>query len=166
MCSLPSLLPLAGDVGHVKLDATGSVHYPLHSLLSFHLHASLGVLKPLAFGGLCSPHSNASDRFYLGGPLTLRGFEQGGVGPRSDPSEPGADGGDALGGEVYHISSLHLSTPFPLPLLAGQGLRLFAFGCVGNLLNWSELGGGLGPVLGSARASLGAGVAAPTPVGR
>ncbi|WAR02835.1 SAM5A-like protein [Mya arenaria] len=52
-----------------------------------------------------------NDRFFLGGPLTLRGFNKNGVGPHSD--------GNALGGDVYCMSGLHLYTP--LPFRPGKG---------------------------------------------
>eukprot|EP00518_Triparma_eleuthera_P007202 CAMPEP_0182483870 /NCGR_PEP_ID=MMETSP1319-20130603/42274_1 /TAXON_ID=172717 /ORGANISM="Bolidomonas pacifica, Strain RCC208" /LENGTH=490 /DNA_ID=CAMNT_0024685717 /DNA_START=169 /DNA_END=1638 /DNA_ORIENTATION=- len=154
-----------GDVGLVKSELSSALHYPLHPLLSLHAHVGLGALKALPFGGLCNPCSNISDRFYLGGPLNLRGFGQGGVGPRSDPRGPGADGGDTLGGELYHVSSLQLSTPFPHPVVGGNGVRLFAFGSAGTLCNWREAGTAA-KVLGSTRVSAGMGVAVPTPIGR
>ncbi|XP_045177155.2 sorting and assembly machinery component 50 homolog [Mercenaria mercenaria] len=51
------------------------------------------------------------DRFFLGGPLTLRGFNIKGVGPHSD--------GNALGGDMYCMGALHLYTP--LPFRPGKG---------------------------------------------
>ena len=175
----------------------------------------LGALKALPFGGLCNPCSNISDRFYLGGPLNLRGegeageevrtwgarseatkrceycafctssslrssplcserkyrrltlmsrerafsarrfgptvgplvltlarsprlivraaptgFGQSGVGPRSDPRGPGADGGDTLGGEVRgaETGGFVVPPPFVTHLIAPfLTSRLLAF---------------------------------------
>jgi outer membrane protein insertion porin family len=52
-----------------------------------------------------------SDTYYLGGPLSLRGFQMRGVGPHSE--------GDALGSLAYWASGLHLFTP--LPFRPGRG---------------------------------------------
>ncbi|XP_014663333.1 PREDICTED: sorting and assembly machinery component 50 homolog A-like [Priapulus caudatus] len=51
------------------------------------------------------------DRYFLGGPLTLRGFQMRGAGPSSD--------GDALGSTSYCAGGLHLYTP--LPFRPGKG---------------------------------------------
>ena len=47
-----------------------------------------------------------ADKFFLGGPLNLRGFDMRGVGPSSD--------GNAVGGTAYWAAGLHLYTPLPL----------------------------------------------------
>lgn len=52
-----------------------------------------------------------SDMCYIGGPLSVRGFEMRGVGPHSD--------GNALGSMGYWATGLHLFTP--LPFRPGQG---------------------------------------------
>ncbi|KAK9745389.1 Omp85 superfamily domain [Popillia japonica] len=52
-----------------------------------------------------------TDKFFLGGPLDIRGFQMRGIGPRSD--------GNALGGDVYWSGGLHLFTP--LPFRPGKG---------------------------------------------
>lgn len=56
-------------------------------------------------------HFSISDRFLIGGPLTLRGFKLFGVGPHSD--------GCALGADTYWLGGLHVYTP--LPFRPGQG---------------------------------------------
>lgn len=43
-----------------------------------------------------------SDRFSLGGPLSLRGFQHYGVGPRAPREEGGCAEGDALGGDIKY----------------------------------------------------------------
>lgn len=52
-----------------------------------------------------------SDMYYLGGPLSIRGFQMRGVGPHSD--------GDALGSTGYWSTGFHLFTP--LPFRPGKG---------------------------------------------
>lgn len=69
------------------------------------LGATAGFLLPLGVGGVKKPTS-ISDRFFLGGPNSLRGFKHRGVGP-SEPRrileepKPGAPPPprDALGGD-------------------------------------------------------------------
>jgi len=56
-----------------------------------------------------------SDRFYAGGPSSIRGFSPYGVGPRALSRTGGIIHGDALGGEVKLTSLSMLSVPLPLP---------------------------------------------------
>lgn len=74
--------------------------------------------------------SSIADRFYLGGPTSVRGFSMHSVGPQSE--------GDYLGGEAYWAGGLHLYTP--LPFRPGQGgfgelFRTHFFLNAGNLCN-------------------------------
>jgi outer membrane protein insertion porin family len=52
-----------------------------------------------------------ADKFFLGGPMNLRGFEMRGVGYSSD--------GNSLGGTAYWATGLHLYAP--LPFRPGRG---------------------------------------------
>ncbi|GAA5815267.1 hypothetical protein MFLAVUS_008773 [Mucor flavus] len=61
--------------------------------------------------------SSVSDRFLLGGPLSIRGFRNAGVGPR--------DYKDALGGNMYWAAGI--SAIAPLPKLESKPLRAHAF---------------------------------------
>ncbi|RKP00892.1 hypothetical protein CXG81DRAFT_12676 [Caulochytrium protostelioides] len=61
----------------------------------------LGLLLP--FRSAVATHYD--DRFHLGGPLSLRGFRVGGVGPQS--------GRDVLGGNAFWAAGLSLITPLP-----------------------------------------------------
>lgn len=74
--------------------------------------------------------SSIADRFYLGGPTSVRGFSMHSIGPQSE--------GDYLGGEAYWAGGLHLYTP--LPFRPGQGgfgelFRTHFFLNAGNLCN-------------------------------
>ena len=71
------------------------------------------------------------DRFFLGGPHTIRGFENRGIGPHSD--------GQALGAQAYWAGGLHLFTPLPFrPGRGGIGdiLRTHLFVNAGNIDNF------------------------------
>lgn len=52
-----------------------------------------------------------ADRCYIGGPLSVRGFEMRGIGPHSDA--------DSLGSNAFWAAGLNLFTP--LPFRPGQG---------------------------------------------
>lgn len=74
---------------------------------------------------------NIADMYYLGGPLSLRGFQTRGIGPHSD--------GDALGATSYWAAGLHLFTPLPFrPGRGGFGdlFRLHYFVNAGNIGNF------------------------------
>uniref|UniRef100_A0A8C1NY04 SAMM50 sorting and assembly machinery component n=1 Tax=Cyprinus carpio TaxID=7962 RepID=A0A8C1NY04_CYPCA len=94
----------------------------------------LQVLSTSLWGGMLLPlgdkPSSIADRFYLGGPTSVRGFSMYSIGPQSE--------GDYLGGEVYWAGGLHLYTP--LPFRPGRGsfgelFRTHFFLNAGNLCN-------------------------------
>jgi len=151
-----------GDVGFVKGQTNGAMHLPLGPL-SLHLSTSLGAIKALSFGGYCLPSTLSSDRFHVGGPLSLRGFKPSGIGPRS-PVGPGSDGGDSLGGEVFHTASTMISAPLG-GVGGNMGARLFGFGNSGTLCNWNGITS-VNSLVSNSRLSLGVGLVVPTPMGR
>ncbi|XP_077284274.1 sorting and assembly machinery component 50 homolog B [Arctopsyche grandis] len=55
--------------------------------------------------------ANLTEHFYLGGPLSIRGFDLRGIGPQSD--------GSALGCNFFWATGIHLYTP--LPFKPGKG---------------------------------------------
>ncbi|CAJ0755895.1 10733_t:CDS:2, partial [Entrophospora sp. SA101] len=59
-----------------------------------------GILYPL------KDKSNISDRFFLGGAQSVRGFKLNGLGPREDKK-------DSLGGDIYLAGGISLFTPLP-----------------------------------------------------
>lgn len=72
-----------------------------------------------------------SDMFYLGGPLSLRGFQTRGAGPHSD--------GDATGALGYWSAGIHLFTPLPFrPGRGGLGelFRTHFFVNTGNIADF------------------------------
>lgn len=156
-----------GDVGFVKAQGGMSYHSTVLPSSGLALHASLqsGILKSVTFGGLCQPPS-LSDRFYVGGPLQLRGFCPAGIGPRAKTGGSSTPGGDSLGGDFFYTGTLAASIPFPaIPFLQNNGVRLFGFANMGTLTAL-ESTVPLLSVAKSTRASLGGGVSVGTAFGR
>jgi outer membrane protein assembly factor BamA len=79
-----------------------------------------------------------SDRFYLGGPLSMRGWQRAGVGPLSMPyrrdDSPTDRPGDALGGLTRLSLVAMLTTPFPILFPSSENLKSFTFMNAGLLL--------------------------------
>jgi hypothetical protein len=203
-----------GDVGFCKIQGGCAVHVPLWTTsttttpettsenttpvtttttqppISVHalaLHATIsgGLLQPLHFGGICRPPT-ISDRFFVGGPLQLRGFLPAGIGPRAKTGGSMTPGGDALGGTLFYTGTVAASMAvLPTALQAytggaGGGLRVFCFVNAGTVV-----GGGGGTtssssivtkdsiqgmpfqaIVNSTRVSTGLGLSLGTPMGR
>ncbi|EHB09783.1 Sorting and assembly machinery component 50-like protein [Heterocephalus glaber] len=114
-----------GDVSFLKEEFELQLNKQL--VLDSVVCASLwgGMLVPIG-----DKPSSIADRFYLGGPTSVRGFSMHSIGPQSE--------GDYLGGEAYWAGGLHLYTP--LPFRPGQGgfgelFRTHFFLNAGNLCN-------------------------------
>ena len=110
------------------------------------------------------------DRFFVGGD-NLRGFQDGGIGPRDSVTD------DSLGGQKYYVGSVSLSVPLGLPKELGLSGRVFSdFGTLFHLeptqlnLTPAQLAttGGIQPVVEDSpaiRVSTGIGVSWKSPVG-
>lgn len=114
-----------GDVRFLKEDFEIQLNKTLFwdSVLSTSLWG--GMLLPLGEKPSC-----IADRFYLGGPTSVRGFSMYSIGPQSE--------GDYLGGEAYWAGGVHLYTPLPFrPGRGGFGdlFRTHFFLNAGNLCN-------------------------------
>lgn len=155
-----------GDVGYVKSHVRSAVHVALNSIFSLHAHVSTGYLHGLSFGGLCSPRTHISDRFFLGGTGSFRGFVPSGIGPRSSHSESKRVG-DALGGNYFYAATAMASvatplfTQFPNLNALSSHFRFFAFCTSGTCTNWSNAHT-ITDVLRSSRVAAGFGVASKT----
>lgn len=116
---------------------------PLSVISSFFSLSSLSSsLSPVALSSPC-PLSYLSDRYFLGGPLSLRGFSVAGVGPRA----LSVSSDDSLGGDTKRQLLLSLSYPLlslikPLSpslspravsLLNDSESRVFGFADLGSL---------------------------------
>ena len=133
---------LGGNVGFLKNDL--EVQYNVPFLGDFVLQGTFkaGTVKPTETridknrGSSKEKLVTISDRYFLGGPLNLRGFKQFGIGPHSE--------GCALGADAYWISGVHIYTP--LPFRPGQGgwgdlIRTHFFlnaGTIGNVHSRSK----------------------------
>ncbi|XP_035280364.1 sorting and assembly machinery component 50 homolog A isoform X1 [Anguilla anguilla] len=117
-----------GDVSFLKEDFEIQLNRRLFwdSVLSASLWG--GVLMPIG-----DNPASIADRFYLGGPTSVRGFSMYSIGPQSEGVP-----GDYLGGEAYWAGGVHLYTPLPFrPGRGGFGdlFRTHFFLNAGNLCN-------------------------------
>ncbi|KAI8065722.1 surface antigen-domain-containing protein [Gongronella butleri] len=110
------------SVGGGQLLHDGSNHFALHPGYTLSLRVRAGWLADLAEKG-----STVSDKYLLGGPLSVRGFKTAGIGPR--------DYKDALGGDAYW--SVGVSAIAPIPRYETKPLRLHAFVNAGSSIPWS-----------------------------
>jgi hypothetical protein len=184
-----------GDVGYAKAQGGAAIHVPLGGELddegnysnndpssfldrvSLHATCAGGVIHPISYDGLCRPPT-ISDRFFVGGPMQLRGFLPSGIGPRSKTGGSTSPGGDAMGGNLYYTASLAASVLPPNEFLAQYGIRLFAFANAGTLVGLSPLNNyqyrnvqqrqpiTWKQVVQSTRTSMGVGISGGTPMGR
>ncbi|XKL68900.1 hypothetical protein PGB90_006669 [Kerria lacca] len=92
---------LGGDTGFLKNEIFSQINIPLISGISFQGSFGVGVITETTKEKFYS----LIDRFFIGGPLTLRGFHFQSVGPKVD--------GFATGGSLYCLGALHLYTPLP-----------------------------------------------------
>lgn len=155
-----------GDVGFAKAQGGGCLHIPLFpSVLSCSLHGSFhtGVLESFSFGGACRPAS-ISDRFFVGGPLQLRGFSPAGIGPRAQKGSETCPQGDALGGDFFYTATL--ATSMTTDYLAKYGIRFLAFGNTGTLVGSIASAPTWTSIAKSSRASVGLGASVALPMGR
>ncbi|KAK2187041.1 hypothetical protein NP493_180g07002 [Ridgeia piscesae] len=98
---------LGGDAKYVRHETEFQANKLLWYGTVVQLSLAGGIMKTIQPGG----NIRINDRFFLGGPLTLRGYEMKGVGPRDAGSVPGR-------GHILAVRSppLHTSTLQP-----GQG---------------------------------------------
>lgn len=92
---MSELAGLGGDVNYLKLEARTA-----HFIPTFDLYEQ--TFSIIGRVGTVSTYSNSDevpfyDRFYLGGPDSLRGFEHRDVGPRDNDDEDEAIGGNSYG---------------------------------------------------------------------
>lgn len=118
------LAGIGGDARYLKQEAEFQINKPFVWDSVVQLSVALGLVNNIFQGS----KPNIMDRVFLGGPLTLRGFNLQGVGPH--------DEGCALGADAYWCSGLHLYTP--LPFRPGKGsfgdlFRTHFFVNAGNL---------------------------------
>ncbi|KAG1122926.1 hypothetical protein G6F42_011024 [Rhizopus arrhizus] len=111
--------------GHIILDKESKEFLGVHPGLVISTTFRAGCLADLSEGDKAS---TVSDRFLLGGPLSVRGFRNAGIGPR--------DYKDALGGNLYWAAGV--SAIAPLPKLETKALRAHAFVNAGTNVPWKS----------------------------
>ena len=153
-----------------QTDAQLHVPLPLGATLS--LSGSLGLLQAL------SGHKPfLSDRFFVGGPLSMRGFQPRGLGPADAEVRTVSA---ALGGDAFFVAGAAVSRRVPLPpgrdwgplraLVSSGAVRVHAFANAANCVRardgQSVVAEAAARLLSGVRAAVGVGVAFATPLGR
>eukprot|EP01134_Creolimax_fragrantissima_P001211 CFRG1211T1 len=138
---------LGGDVSFLKTEGGIQKYALLHrSGLTLAVSARAGLLWPTSARGNdkkkngyekmsdpTTPISGISDRFFLGGPMSIRGFNMMGVGPREK--------NDALGGDAFWEAGVSLRTPIPLVKnTIGDSIQLHSFLNAGSIARLGENG--------------------------
>ncbi|MBF0123699.1 MAG: outer membrane protein assembly factor BamA [Magnetococcales bacterium] len=114
----------SGLGGDVRFGRVVTEHNLYHNLIGkddlvVHVGAKAGAIVGWGQGEV-----PMFERFYLGGPRSIRGFKQGGIGARSAKDDP-------LGGTAF--GELHTELLFPFPGLGDKGVRGVTFLDVGML---------------------------------
>ncbi|KAJ3146274.1 hypothetical protein HDU86_000490 [Geranomyces michiganensis] len=112
---------LGGDVHFAKGEAEGQYIRNLGHGFTLSSTIRAGLLMPLPNA---TKPIRVNDRFVLGGPNSIRGFAQSGVGP--------ADKKNSLGGNAYWAAGMSLFAP--LPRLADKPIKAHLFANAGSLL--------------------------------
>ncbi|KAI9314954.1 bacterial surface antigen [Dichotomocladium elegans] len=110
-----------GDASYFKQEIAAQIHRPLGGNVVLSGGIKTGFLHALDDRKVM----NVSDRFYLGGPLSVRGFKMGGIGPR--------EGNDAAGGNIFYAAGISLTTPIP-GVIDQCPIKAHAFFNSGNIM--------------------------------
>ncbi|KAI9475656.1 MAG: surface antigen-domain-containing protein [Benjaminiella poitrasii] len=118
-----------GDASFLKHELNASYHTSLMEekntfKLIFSTSVRAGLFSTLSQGDKGEKGPSVSDRFYLGGPLSVRGFKMGGIGER--------DGNDALGGEAYWAAGASLIAS--VPGMSELPVKAHAFANAGSIV--------------------------------
>lgn len=113
---------LGGDISYLKTRMSGSYYYTVVPEWVVMTRGDVGYVF-----GLGDDDVRISDRFFLGGEQ-LRGFSNGGVGPRDVSTD------DALGGKFVYSGTVELTFPLGLPKQFGVSGAIFTdFGSLSDL---------------------------------
>ena len=116
---------LGGNVKFVKSEIELQLNKEIFSDVILGISFQAGAMRPI--GGT---DTLINDRFFLGGPMSVRGFKMKGIGPRTREASLGADAFWAAGAHMYT----------PLPFRPGRGgfgdlFRMHFFANAGNVQN-------------------------------
>ncbi len=116
---------LGFDAKHLSAVTGISYYYPVMDQVTLNLMSETGAIS-----GYGDEDVEVSERFTLGGPTSLRGFERYGVGPRD------LAGNDDVGGNLYYRGTVQMSFPVGLP--EEYGIKAYAFSDFGSLWDADE----------------------------
>ena len=105
---------VGGDIAYFKNRATSTVYHGFAEDWVFSVRGEIGYVF-----GLGDDDVRITDRFFLGGDK-LRGFDDGGLGPRDVSTN------DALGGKLVYSGSVELTFPLGLPKKFGLNGAVFS----------------------------------------
>lgn len=140
---------VGGTVSYLRSELSG-IYY--HSITDDIVASASGEVGHIVGVG---DDVRVTDRFFLGGD-NLRGFEDGGAGPRDITTD------DALGGQ--HVANATLEVLFPIGLPEEFGVKGAAFTDAGYLTETDDVGSEIVDTA-SIRASVGVGIAWNSPFG-
>lgn len=112
--------PLGGDNNFVKYIARGKKYFPMPWKSAIAVRGEAGAVH-----GFDSTATPISERFFLGGINSIRGFESRSIGPK----DPVTD--EVVGGDKEALASIE----FLFPLIAAQRLTGVLFYDIGNAYN-------------------------------
>lgn len=141
---------LGGDANYFKTRVGANYYIPVRDKWVLSFLGEGGYIF-----GLGDTKVRINERFYIGGD-TLRGFQDGGIGPRDNLTK------DSLGGNRFWRGSVELGFPSGLP--EDLGVRLHTFSDFGSLWTLDETGPNITDDS-MIRASAGIGVSWASPMG-
>jgi len=121
---------VGGNVKAIKTDIEVQLNQEILSDIVIAASFRAGGLRSLS-----DTPALINDRYFLGGPLSVRGYAMRGIGQHAEQA--------SLGGELFWASGLHLYTPLPFrPGVGGFGeyFRTHFFVNTGNLANMQNGG--------------------------
>lgn len=117
---------LGGDAEYISGKTGANYYYSIWDQVVLNILGEVGAIE-----GYGDDNVRINERFYLGG-STLRGFADGGVGPRDGTTN------DSLGGNLFYRGSVE--TSFPLGLPKELGILGHVFSDFGTLYDLDESG--------------------------
>lgn len=118
------LCGFGGNIAYNRLNTHAEWNVPLFSGISLQFCGRYGIIQR----NKKSPNVPISQRFVLGGPFTIRGFQTGGACTQTD--------GAAIGNHSYWCCGAHIWSPLPFNRYFGalsNNLKLHAFASAGNV---------------------------------
>jgi len=118
-------------IQYLKNELELQHNIPFWDRFIFSTGFAAGWLQPLG-----DKQPGLSDRFFVGGPLSVRGFQTSGLGPQAERLGSTDSQKDALGGNIHWIGALNLLTPIPIkPLIDSDVVKGHFFLNGGNLIH-------------------------------